>query len=503
MDDLTGHRLNDYQLLRQLGRGAMAAVYLAEQQSLARRVAVKVLAAELCRDQAYVDRFQHEARSAASLSHPGIVQVYEVGSAEAEGVRRHYIAQEYVPGGTLGREMQRHGLLSPGRMLEVLWQVGSALAAASERGLVHRDIKPDNLMLDRSGAVKVADFGLARLVETDGPRMTQVGVAMGTPLYMSPEQIEGREVDPRSDLYSLGVTAYQLLTGDPPFKGDTPLSVAVQHLNNPPEPVASRRPETPAALAVVIDRLIAKKPADRYQNAAELLEALAEAARIGQSEGWVAQSGGLSSTITGAGFASAWTPRTSDDAVALEQLTKAMQSESQREAVRRSRWRRVAAALLVGLCVGGAVGGVVAPRTLLQSGVNVPQYDDVKTQLFHAKMADTPDAWRAVLDKFPEADSTYHRFALRGLALCLLRRDDLRGAAQALESLPPSGDLGSGPDLVVAAARVVVYERLGERDQARTAGATLSAASQAELDLLRQSAPELIDGADAARQRLR
>jgi hypothetical protein len=252
----------------------------------------------------------------------------------------------------------------------------------------------------------------------------------------------------------------------------------------------------------VIDRLIAKKPGDRYQSSAELLEALAEAARVGQSEGWVALSGGLSSTIVGAGFASAWTPRTSDDAAALEQLAKAMQSESQREATRRSRWRRLAAAAAVGLLVGGAVGGAVAPRPLLQSGVNVPQFDDVKTQLFHAKMADTPDAWRAVLDKFPEADSTYHRFALRGLSLCLLRRDDIRGAAHALESLPTSGDLGSGRDLVVAAARVVVYERLGERDKARTAGAILSGASQAELDQLRQSAPELVDASNDARQRL-
>jgi hypothetical protein len=140
---------------------------------------------------------------------------------------------------------------------------------------------------------------------------------------------------------------------------------------------------------------------------------------------------------------------------------------------------------------------------LLQSGVNVPQYDDVKTQLFHAKMADTPDAWRAVLDKFPEADSTYHQLALRGLALCLLRRDDLRGADQALQSLPQSADLGSGPDLVVAAARVVLYERIGERDKARTAGAILSAASEADLDLLRQAAPELVDASDAARERLR
>jgi serine/threonine-protein kinase len=348
-------------------------------------------------------------------------------------------------------------------------------------------------------------------METDGPRMTQVGVAMGTPLYMSPEQIEGREVDPRSDLYSLGVTAYQLLTGDPPFKGETPLAVAVQHLNTPPEPVAKRRPDTPEMLAAVIDRLIAKNPAERYQTAAGLLDALVAAARVGQSEGWVESSGGLGSVISGSAIggkgvggpgAAAWTPRSSDDAAALERLAEAMQSESRRKNASRGAWRRVAVALLMGSIGGAVVGGAVAPRALLQSGVNVPEFPDVQSQLFHAKVADTPDAWRAVLEKFPEADSTYHRFALRGLALCLMRRDDARGAALALESLPQDAGPGSGPDLVVAAARVVVYERLGELDKARTAGALLSAASQSDLDQLRQSAPELADECDAALQRL-
>lgn len=503
MDDLTGHRLNDYQLLRQLGRGAMASVYLAEQQSLARRVAVKILAAELCRDRAYVDRFQHEARSAASLTHPGIVQVYEVGSAEIDGVRRHYIAQEYVPGGSLGREMQRIGALEPGRVLDVLWQTGSALAAASERGLVHRDIKPDNLMLDRSGAIKVADFGLARLVENDGPRMTQVGVAMGTPLYMSPEQIEGREVDPRSDLYSLGVTAYQLLTGDPPFKGDTPLAVAVQHLNSPPEPVAERRPGTPAPLAAVIDRLIAKKPEDRFQSPAELLEVLGDAARVGQAEGWISASGGLGATIGASTLTGSWAPRTGDDAAALERLAKAMRTDSDRKSKTPGRLRRLAAAALVGLLAGGVLGGAIAPSALLQPRANIEHFDDVKGQLFHAKMADTPDAWRAVLDYFPEADTLYHRFAYRGLALCLLRRDDAAGAARALEALPEAAESEGGHDLVVAAARVVAYDRLGQADQARTAGAVLSAASRSEMDELRQSIPELLDESTAALQRLK
>ncbi|TWT99087.1 Serine/threonine-protein kinase PknB [Botrimarina colliarenosi] len=503
MDDLTGCRLNDYQLLRQLGRGAMAAVYLAEQQSLARRVAVKVLAAELCRDRAYVDRFQHEARSAASLTHPGIVQIYEVGAAEIDGVRRHYIAQEYVAGGSLGRQIQRSGVLEPVRVLEVLWQVGSALAAAAEQGLVHRDIKPDNLMLDRLGAVKVADFGLARLLEANTPRMTQVGVAMGTPLYMSPEQIEGREVDSRSDLYSLGVTAYQLLTGDPPFTGDTPLSVAVQHLNSAPDPVAKRRPNTPAALAAVIDRLIRKSPSDRYDSPSALLQAVSEAARSGQSEGWVTASGGLGATLTGASSIGGWSPRTGDDVEALQRLAAAMHADSGKQAASRGRLRRIAAASLIGLLVGAVVGGATAPRAVLRSSaIRVERFETVQQQLFHAKMAETPDAWQAVLRYHPEADALYHRLAQRSLALCLLRRDDAAGAARVLESLPDDANSNGGHDLAVAAARVVAYDRLGQDDKARTAGATLSGASRQELDELARVVPELAAQSTEVLQRL-
>lgn len=505
MDDLTGQRLNDYQLLRQLGRGAMASVYLAEQQSLNRRVALKVLAAELCRDQAYVDRFRHEARAAASLVHPGIVQVYEVGVVEIEGVRRHYLAQEYVADGTLGRHAERNGALEPGRVLEVLWQVGSALAVAAERGLVHRDIKPDNLMVDRSGSVKVADFGLARLLEANTPRMTQAGVAMGTPLYMSPEQIEGNEVDARSDLYSLGVTAYQLLTGDPPFTGDTPLSVAVQHLNNAPDPVAVRRPNTPAPLAEVIDRLLAKSPDDRYASPTALLETLRQVARVAESEGW-ATTASLSGAqaIGGSTLAAGWMPRAEDDKAAVAHLSAAMRAESQKSAKPRRPVRRAVLGGLLGLVLGAIIAGAMAPEPLIRSGrVSVEEFDSVKRQLFHAKTTDTPAAWRAVLQYHSDADVYYQGLALRGLAICSLNRGEDREAIRALERLPETtvGDSGV-QDPAIAAARVVAYTRTGQDDQARTAGGVLSALSATQRRQLEEAIPDLFSEANSALRRL-
>lgn len=497
MDDLTGQALNDYQLLRQLGRGAMAAVYLADQKSLSRRVAVKVLAAELCRDQAYVDRFQHEARSAASLVHPGIVQVYEVGVAEVDAVQRHYLAQEYVPDGTLGRHAEKAGVLSPGRVLEVLWQVGAALSAAAERGLVHRDIKPDNLMVDRSGAVKVADFGLARLVQADAPRMTQAGVAMGTPLYMSPEQIEGHDVDSRSDLYSLGVTAYQLLAGDPPFTGDTPLSVAVQHLNSQPDPVAERQPGVPPALAAVIDQLIAKSPDDRFASPAALLEALSVVARQAESDGWGA---GVASRIGGTTLAGSWSPQTQDDNAAVNRLSAAMRAESSKRGNARTPWRRVAALALGGLTLGGLLGAALMPRPLLRgAATRVERFDTAKEQLFHAKTVDTPDAWRAVVEYHPDADAFFQGLALRGFALNAIRRGEAGQAVRALEQLPESSLSSEGlAGPVLAAARVVAYTEAGQPDQARKAGAVLSAAPPRELQQSRERLPDLFQRADAA-----
>ena len=243
--DLSGRQVGDLRLLRRLGRGAMAEVYLAEQLRLKRRVAVKILKPALAEDHTYLKRFEREAQAAASLVHANIVQIHEVGHAEG----LHYIVQEYVPGLNLRQWISRYGPADLGRAVSIMRQTAAALAKATDAGVVHRDIKPENIMLTPEGEVKVADFGLARVAgDTQATELTQVGMTMGTPLYMSPEQVEGKPLDGRSDLYSFGVTCYQMFTGNPPFVADTALGVAVQHLKREPAALESLRPISPGAV---------------------------------------------------------------------------------------------------------------------------------------------------------------------------------------------------------------------------------------------------------------
>jgi serine/threonine protein kinase len=269
--DLSGRALDDFRLLRRLARGAMAEVYLGEQVSLRRQVAVKVLKSELAKDESYVKRFHNEAHAAASLVQANIVQIYAVGCAD--GI--HYIAQEYVQGQNLREWMSRRGPPEVTLAVKIMRQVAAALVKAAERGIVHRDIKPENIMIARTGEVKVADFGLARQIGDGGnAALTQVGITMGTPLYMSPEQVEGRALDPRSDLYSFGVTCYQMLAGVTPFRGESALAIAVQHLKTQPERLENIRSDLPPALCRIVHKLLAKDPHDRYSSARELLQDL-------------------------------------------------------------------------------------------------------------------------------------------------------------------------------------------------------------------------------------
>ena len=269
--DLSGQRLGGYRLVRRLGSGAMADVYLAEQESLGRQVAVKVLRPETLRHPSAVQRFSQEARAAAALVHGNIVQIHEV--ACIDGI--YFLAEEYVAGPTLKAWLASRGPLDARQSLVVLAHVGSALARSAEQGVVHRDIKPENLLVTPSGEVKVADFGLARVLATaDGLDLTQDGMTLGTPLYMSPEQAEGKAVDSRSDLYSLGATVYHLLAGRPPFLGATSLAVALAHIKELPVPIAEVRPDVPVGLSDIIDRLLCKRPADRFVDPTELLHAV-------------------------------------------------------------------------------------------------------------------------------------------------------------------------------------------------------------------------------------
>ncbi|HEX3727404.1 MAG TPA: serine/threonine-protein kinase, partial [Pirellulales bacterium] len=269
--DLSGRQLGGYRLLRRLGQGAMAEVYLADQVSLSRQVAIKVLRRNLATDATYVDRFHREARAAAQLVHANIVQIYEVGCTD--GV--HFIAQEYVQGSNLAELLARRGPPKLSVALGIMRQVAAALHKAAEHGIVHRDIKPENIMLAASGEVKVADFGLARLYGQDATaNLTQDGITMGTPLYMSPEQVEGRPLDPRSDIYSLGVSSYQMFSGEPPFRGETALSIAVQHLKSQPERLENFRPDLPSSVCRIVHKMLSKIPGERHATPRELLREL-------------------------------------------------------------------------------------------------------------------------------------------------------------------------------------------------------------------------------------
>jgi len=263
-----------YLIEGEIGRGGMAVVYRAVDLRLHRAVAIKVLPPELAFNPDVRMRFIREAQTAAQLTHPNIVPIYAVD--EREGMV--YFVMALVDGESVGARLAREGAWPADRVAPVLRDVADALAYAHERGVIHRDIKPDNILIDRaSGRPLVTDFGIARAAVGE-TRITATGVAMGTPAYMSPEQAVGeREIDGRSDLYSLGVVGYQMLAGETPFKASNTPAMLVKHVSERPRPVREKRPDCPPYLAVAIDRALAKRPDDRWSSAAELRNALAGA----------------------------------------------------------------------------------------------------------------------------------------------------------------------------------------------------------------------------------
>jgi serine/threonine-protein kinase len=271
--DLTGMNLGDFRVERMLGRGGMGEVYLATQISLNRQVALKVLRPDLLTKENYLKRFEVEATTVAKLNHPNIVHVYTLGNVD--GIR--FIAMEYVQGTNLRDYLAKKGALDIPLALSIMKQAATAVGAAGEIGLVHRDIKPENLMVTKRGQVKVADFGLCRNQDTAPLNLTQPGVTMGTPLYMSPEQAQGKPCDHRSDLYSLGATFYHMLAGCPPFRAETPIAVALKHLKDQPISMMVLRPEIPPEIDRLVLKLMEKDPANRFQSAAEMLKELAKA----------------------------------------------------------------------------------------------------------------------------------------------------------------------------------------------------------------------------------
>lgn len=267
----TPHHLSDrYELGEILGFGGMSEVHIARDTRLHRDVAVKVLRADLARDPSFYLRFRREAQNAAALNHPAIVAVYDTGEAETPTGPLPYIVMEYVDGVTLRDIIHTEGPVPPQRAIEIVADACQALNFSHQHGIVHRDIKPANIMISKNNAVKVMDFGIARAIADSGNRVTQTAAVIGTAQYLSPEQASGQNVDARSDVYSLGCVLYELLTGEPPFVGDSPVAVAYQHVREDPQPPSQRHEGISPELDAVVLKALAKNPDNRYQSAADM-----------------------------------------------------------------------------------------------------------------------------------------------------------------------------------------------------------------------------------------
>lgn len=422
---LIGTRLGDYQVMRKLGRGGMADVYAARQLSLGRDVALKVLRSEFARDKGYIERFRREARAAAKLNHPNIVQVIDVGSIDS----LHYIAQELIDGENLRQALERRGSIGLEEAIEVLVGVTSALEVACEAGITHRDIKPENIMRSSRGVIKVADFGLARLgADAGGSRadLTQAGLTLGTPRYMSPEQVQGQTVDVRSDLYSLGVSMYHLLSGRPPFEADDPLALAYLHLHETPKPLdrarnlkdADGQPDLPEWLIEVVQRLMHKRPEDRFQSPTELLDAV-------RNEASTSSLGGL-----GVGTAAA--------TIRLQRAA----DEARRQ--RRGRRIRIAVASLLPLvCTAAAAFAAFRMESKnvsdLLSSETVAKAETVQEQYLNAVRRNDEAGWTSVGQYFPPSENAtnagYHAKSRLQMAAMFMSAGRYRDAEDTLTDL--------------------------------------------------------------------
>jgi len=448
--DLTGQTIGDYLILRRLGRGGMADVYLSRQISLDRSVALKVLHADLARDSSYVDRFKREARAAAALVHSNIVQIFEVGQHE----NIYFIAQEYVTGRNLKQYLMRNGAVEPALAMEILAGTAQAVQMADEFQVVHRDIKPENIMLSEKGKVKVTDFGLAQVNnDSSSQTLTKVGITMGTPLYMSPEQVEGRPLDVRSDIYSMGVTAYHMLSGSPPFEGDTPLSIAVQQVKNDATKLESVRPDLPKSLCDLIHRMIEKAPGDRPQNAGTIL---AELKQINIDEDY---------DLSNVDFRRLRTPRSGESNSNVWKLQSVMDGKP----IPRPGKRILTMLGVSGLCLAGWFGGsylanafapvdpleveqvVEAPIPKLESVDK--QYESVYWLIYDLdddQEISTREAhWQSVIDYFPIAEAgaaankteLYHRRAKARLGELYLQEKRYEQAEPIYREFSNFGDI--------------------------------------------------------------
>ena len=452
---LVGSRLGDFQIMRKLGRGGMADVYAARQLSLARDVALKVLRPDFARDKDYIQRFRREARAAAKLNHPNIVQVYEVGNVESV----YYIAQELIDGENLRQTLDRKGVIGQDEAVEVLVGVASALEVAADAGITHRDIKPENVMRNLRGVMKVADFGLARIgadVDATQSNLTQVGLTLGTPRYMSPEQVQGKSVDIRSDLYSLGVTTYHLLAGRPPFEAEDSLALALMHLHETPVPLDRMRaqpnsegdPDLPEWLIAVVTRLMNKLPQDRFQSPSELLDAIRNEAAISSLGGF------------GVGTAAA--------TIRLQRAT----DRTRKIWVKRT--LSITAAILFPIVCCGIIWWLASARKLrtvndLLSPDVVTKADSVDQQFITAMYRNDEAAWRSVMEFFPieenATNAAYHAKATWQLTRLFIADGRLKEAEKLVNALLQQANVDQVYQVLALAQRCQVLAKLERPDE--------------------------------------
>ena len=456
--DLHDRKLGDFRILRRLGAGGMAEVYLAEQTTLHRNVAVKVLHKDRGADPGYLQRFKTEAMAAGSLNHPNIIQVLMIG--EEDGYQ--YIAQEYVAGMNLREFLARKGPPELALALRIIRQAASALQAAHNAGIVHRDIKPENIMITRKGDVKIADFGLAQLAP-GGERvnLTQTGVTMGTPLYMSPEQVNGSKLDHPTDIYSLGVTCYHMLSGHPPFRGETAISVAVQHLKQDAESLEKMRGDLPPLLCRIVHKMMAKPPERRYQSAQALLKDLK---RVTEEDRREEQPTSEYEMHT---FETADVP---GDNFAVRTLKRIWFSPD------RPFSRQLGVALILAVLIGGASAGLGwvtrVPNPLaapLPPAPGVEKKDKAASQYYYAlTLKDSVEAWQAVINFFPDpADRLYVNYARQQLATLLMARRRFDEAQQIFDECVLYGDADPHFRAFGLAGQAIVLNLRGDYNQSQ------------------------------------
>ena len=477
--DLTERTLGNYVLIRRLGRGGMANVYLAHQTTLDRPVAIKVLKPELAGDRAYVARFHREAQAAAALVQANIVQIYEVG--EIDGI--HFIAQEYVRGQNLRQYLNRHTVVEPILAVSIMSQVAAALQRASEHHVIHRDIKPENIMIASTGEVKVTDFGLARVMDDSRADLTQIGITMGTPLYMSPEQAEGGHVDTRSDLYSLGITAWHMLAGRPPFEGENALAIAVKHLKETLPDLSRIRPDLPPALCDIIHKLASKKPEDRFQTPAQLTRQI-KVLEFDDIADWDLLTEKLDVEDLSAGIGATTVQQTRLDVT--RQLETIMSGQF------RPWWRSPALALSVivfaalGLLAGALVAYNNPPPDPLAVDVTasgkIPKMESARSQYYYAYNTaanpdtspdDEVDLWLSVKRYFPEYDESgivdemsvlYSRKTDVRLGEYYLEVGDYESALRYFDALADLAETEEEFRMTGLAGQAIVYDHVKEED---------------------------------------